>query len=77
MLILPTGNAARAFLPLPDYDGESSGIVNTNLTNLTKNADNFWYTLDGRRIDSSIFNSQSSVLKKGVYIHGGRKVIVK
>ena len=36
-----------------------------------------WYDLQGRRMDSSIFNSQSSIKKKGLYIHGGRKVVVK
>ncbi len=35
------------------------------------------YDLQGRRVESSIFNSQSSILKKGLYIKDGRKVIVK
>jgi hypothetical protein len=36
-----------------------------------------WYDLQGRKLESSIFNSQSSIRKKGLYIHGGRKVVIK
>lgn len=35
------------------------------------------YDLQGRRIESSIFNLQSSMLKKGLYIIGGKKVVVR
>ena len=35
------------------------------------------YDLQGRRVESSIFNSQSSILKKGVYIVNGKKRVVK
>ena len=35
------------------------------------------YDLQGRRMESSIFNVQSSIQKKGIYVNQGRKVIVK
>ena len=35
------------------------------------------YDLQGRRMASSMFNSQSSILKKGVYIVNGKKTIIK
>ena len=35
------------------------------------------YDLGGRRVKSSIFNSQSSILKKGVIIVDGKKVVNK
>jgi len=34
------------------------------------------YDLQGRRMESSIFNLQSSMLKKGIYIVDGKKVVV-
>ena len=33
------------------------------------------YDLQGRRVDSSIFNSQSSILKRGLYIVNGKKIV--
>ena len=35
------------------------------------------YDLQGRRMESSIFNTQSSKLKKGVYIVNGKKTVVR
>ena len=35
------------------------------------------FDLQGRRIESSIFNVQSSMLKKGLYIVNGKKMLVK
>jgi len=47
-------------------DGETTGIFTTNGTK----PDGAWYDLGGRQLDK-----QPSV--KGVYIHGGKKVVVK
>lgn len=44
------------------------------LNNKEKITNDKWFTLDGRRISVS---SASSVLPKGVYIHQGKKVVVK
>ena len=33
------------------------------------------YDLQGRRMESSIFNSQSSIQNKGVYVLNGKKVV--
>jgi Tol biopolymer transport system component len=35
------------------------------------------YDLTGRRVKSSILNSQSSIQKKGVYVKNGKKVVIK
>ena len=36
-----------------------------------------WYDLQGRRVECSMFNVQRSMLKKGVYIVNGKKVVIK
>ena len=38
-----------------------------------------WYDLQGRKVNGqrSMFNVQRSMLKKGVYIHNGKKVVIK
>jgi hypothetical protein len=35
------------------------------------------YDLQGRRVEASMFNVQSSMLRKGIYIRNGRKYIVR
>ena len=35
------------------------------------------YDLQGRRMKSSVFNTQSQILKKGIYIRDGKKVVKK
>ncbi|MBR2236484.1 MAG: hypothetical protein IJ887_01170 [Prevotella sp.] len=42
-----------------------------------ENSDGAVYDLQGRRMESSIFNSQSSIKKKGVYIQNGTKIVNK
>ena len=59
---------ARAFR-LDFGDGEQTGIITTNYTNFT-NSDDAWYTLDGRKLDGK-------PTAKGLYINGGRKIIIK
>ena len=50
-------------------DDESTGITTTDYTDFT---DDFsaWYSLDGRKLDGK-------PTKKGLYIQGGHKVVVK
>ena len=59
-----TGNA-----PALTISTSVTGITTTNYTNLT-NSDDAWYSLDGRRLNGK-------PTKKGIYINGGRKVVVK
>ena len=53
--------------------GETTGISESE--NVRLSIEYGVYDLQGRRMESSIFNSQSSFLKKGVYIVNGKKVI--
>ena len=52
-----------------DGDGTQNGIGHTEITEITEKA-GAWYTLDGVRLDGK-------PTKKGLYIHGGRKVVIK
>ena len=72
-LALPNASS-RSFFALPEF-GETEGIV--EIENGRLKVDNCVYDLQGRRMDSSIFNSQSSIKKKGIYIINGKKVVVK
>ncbi len=56
-------------------DGNATGIEEIEDERLK--IENAVYDLMGRRIESSIFNSQSSIKKKGMYIKNGQKIIVK
>ena len=67
-------NAVREF-KLNFGEDEAAGITTTDYTNLTNYSDG-WYDLQGRRV-SSQFSVHSSQLKKGLYIHNGRKVAIK
>ena len=50
---------------------QTTGIIgHTDITDNTDKADAAWYTLDGRKLEGK----PSS---KGIYIHGGRKVVIK
>ncbi|MBQ6379955.1 MAG: hypothetical protein IJJ56_14365 [Prevotella sp.] len=50
-------------------DGETTGIKDNNRETITNNRDDEWFTISGQRIDKPT--------KKGLYIHNGRKVVVK
>ena len=64
-------NSVRAFVLNFGDDSEASGISDaTRLNNNEQIINNKWYDLDGRRLNGK-------PTKKGVYIHGGRKVVVK
>ena len=56
-------------------DGEVQGIREIEDGKLKKETGG--YDLQGRRMESSIFNSQSSIRKKGVYIVNGKKKVIK
>lgn len=69
-LVLPYDQAgARSFFGLPDDDVVTS-LSEKGLVNSEKSAPAQWYTLDGRKLSSK-------PAAKGVYIRGGRKVVVK
>ena len=70
------GDAASARSFCLDFgDGETTGI--REMEDGKWKMENGSYDLQGRRVESSIFNSQSSILKKGVYIVNGKKRVVK
>ncbi len=57
-----------------NFDGEETGIREINASNPSNpsnfsNASNLWFTLDGRRLDKPS--------SPGLYIHNGRKVLIK
>ena len=60
--------SVRAF-KLNFGDEDATGITNTNFTNHT-NSNNAWYTLDGRKLNGK-------PTAKGVYIHEGKKRVIK
>ena len=64
-LEVPTGTQSAPILTL--VFGDATKIENTNVPNLT-NGD--WYDLNGRKL-------QNMPTKKGVYIHNGKKVVIK
>ena len=51
------------------FDDEATGILTTNFTNST-NSSNEWYSLDGVKL-------AAKPTAKGIYIHGGKKVVIK
>ena len=63
---LTDGQQARQFVV--NFGNETTEITTTNYTNDT-NSD-AWYSLDGRKLDGK-------PAKKGVYIHNGRKTVIK
>lgn len=62
-----TGKAMQALYELKTFLGESAGISSVSVQPTT---DGHWYTLDGRRL-------ATKPATKGVYVHSGRKVVVK
>lgn len=57
-----------------DFGDGTTGITTTNFTNDTNSSEE-WYTIDGRKIVNS--KSVNSQLPKGLYIHQGKKIIIK
>ena len=62
-------NAARRFV-LNFGDDETTGIVDIQSSTFNVQSNNAWYSVDGRRLTSK-------PTKKGIYIHGGKKVVIK
>ena len=54
-----------------DFSGdEATGIISVQGSGLMVNDSDAWYTLDGRRLDGK-------PVQKGMYINGGKKVVIK
>ena len=71
-------NAVRAFVLNFGDDSEASGISDaTCLNNNEQRINNEWYDLSGRRVSVPSVSSASSVLPKGIYIHNGKKIVIK
>ena len=72
---LNNGQEARQFVL--NFGEETTGIISpAEIKEITEMA-GAWYDLSGRKLSVPSDSSASSVLPKGVYIHGGRKVVVK
>ena len=65
-MVLGDISAAETCITMWIDDGVPTGI--SQIENGRLKIDNCAYDLQGRRMDSSIFNSQSSIQKKGMYI---------
>jgi len=52
-------------------DSDATGVVELKNSRIEElNSDDGWYTMDGRRLPGK-------PVRKGVYVHGGRKIVVK
>ena len=73
---IPTsGNAPAMTAYEIDFDGEeSTGIISMHHSESIMHHE--VYDLQGRRVESSMFNVQRSMLKKGLYIINGKKVLI-
>jgi hypothetical protein len=67
---LTDGDGVRAINLNFGEEGTQTIIGHTEITEITEKADASWYTIDGVRL-----NGKPS--KKGLYIHNGRKTVVK
>jgi len=54
---------------MPIIFAETTGIKDNNRETITNNRDGQWFTLGGQRIDKPT--------RKGLYIHNGRKVVIR
>ena len=64
-----TGKAMSAIAELKSFLGDPSGIETINREPLTVNQ-HAWYTLDGRKLNGA-------PNQKGIYIHNGKKMVVR
>ena len=51
-------------------DSETTGILNVNVNENDNENDNYWYSLDGKKLSEK-------PTQKGVYIHNGKKMVIK
>ena len=70
---LPASASIRELIAL---DEEEETGINVNVNGNGNGKDDAWYDLSGRKVNSqsSILNSQ---LPKGIYVHNGRKEVVR
>ena len=68
-------DAARSFFGLPD-DDTTSIIENGKLKIENSNSD-AWYDLSGRKLDNGQRSMVNGQWPKGIYIRGGKKVVIK
>ena len=72
----PSGNGVRSFVL--NFDGDATGVrLIDNGELIMDHEAGAWYDLSGRRVSVPSASSANSVLPKGVYIHNGKKVVVK
>ena len=62
--------SVRAFKLNFGGDDNATGIISVHDSGFMVNGSDAWYTIDGRKLDKQ-------PTAKGLYIHGGKKVIVK
>lgn len=66
-------NDARSYCFILSFDGEDDGSVVTGITSVEDNVNNAgnnaWYTIQGVKISTSVM--------PGIYIHNGKKLIIK
>ena len=65
---------APLFFDLSDLEGSTTDVPDVRW--MMDDGNGEWYDLQGRKLGSTL-NVQRSTLKKGVYIHNGRKTVVK
>ena len=59
-----------------NFDGEETGI-NSTLVSSESVGDGHWYDLSGRKVADASLTTPRSSLPKGIYIHNGKKIVVK
>ena len=64
------GNTARITAFSIDFGDETTGIRSIENESLTKDNDDAWYTLDGRKLEGK-------PVMKGVYINKGNRIMIK
>ena len=58
-------------------DENADGVVEVQGSRFKVQVDDAWYDLSGRNLDNSNSKIQNSKLPRGIYIHNGKKTIVK
>ena len=71
-----TGGGIKAFV-LNFGDENADGVVEVQGSRFKVQVDDAWYDLSGRNLDNSNSKIQNSKLPRGIYIHNGKKTIVK